>query len=284
MALADLELQIGELVLGSVGGNFIVHRVEGLGTPDWRTSDVERPQDHGSFYGSDYLDVRMVGVFLTIRGDTPAETAANLDVFKREWFVDSRTNSQATKELRFKLPGHEERVLIGRPRQVEVDTSRLLGHRVSVAAQFVAADPRQYSAEEHTVHFSLATDVAGRGFPKSFPYGWGGSGSSGVEQINNAGNFTTPLVVRFHGPVLNPFIENQTTGERLTLNIAINEGDYIEVDFSARTVMLNSFASRYYAKSGTFWELQPGVNHVRFGASAASEAASASLTWRDAWI
>jgi hypothetical protein len=284
MPLDDYQLQIGDLVLGGQGNDYIVHTWSGLGIPEVRNSDSARPQDHGSFYGPDYLGARLISLDVTVRGASPDATVVNLDELLREWYLDSTVDVNATKPITFKLPGQDERILMGRPRRAAFPAGRIIGQRATGSLEYHAADPRFYSSAEHDASLLLPTATSGRGYDKSFNYGYGGAGSGGVVQITNAGTFTTRPRARIDGPVSNPFLENQTAGQTITFAITLASDEYLEIDFDDRTVLLNGTASRYYTKSGDWWELAPGANDVRFGATGTDPAASATIYWRDAWL
>lgn len=280
---AEYQIGIGDLVFGP-GTDYIVTGWSGLGIPTLRTSDSEKPQDYGTFLGPDLLEARTVRLDLTIRGNSPSDVVSKIDALLAEWYVDSRTDTDVVKPLLVRMPGQSVRQLRGRPRRVSFDPNRVIGTRADGVLEYHGADPRWYSDTEHSQALALGVATTGRGYDKSFDYGFGGSGSSGVVSVSNAGTIGTLPTVRFNGPVTNPYIENVTTGKTLRLTYTLGSGEYIDVNFVDATVLLAGTASRYYAKSGDFWELVPGSNDIRFGAAAYDAAASATVTWRDAWL
>jgi hypothetical protein len=284
MPLDDYQFGIGDLVLGGQGNDYIVHGWSGFGSPAVRVSDMVRPIDHGVFYGPDFFTARTLTIDVTVRGDTPEEVVTNVDALLEEWYVDSRTDVDVVKALSVVLPGQDARRLHGRPRRSTLDPRRIIGNRCSGTLEYHAADPRWYSDTEHSAGFTLGTATTGRSYNKSFNYGYGGAGSSGTVQIDNAGNFLTRPNLTINGPVTNPFFENITAGKTITFTITLALGESLVVNFDARTVLLNGTASRYFTKSGDWWELAAGINDVRFGASAFDAAATATLYWRDAWL
>jgi len=284
--MEEFELGIGDIILGGSGAgrDYIVHQWDGLGIPSIRNSDSQRPQDYGSFLGPDVPDSRDIRIDVTIRGDDPADAVMKLNALLREWHLDTRTDTTAIKPLMLRLPGQQTWRLHGRPRRASFETARIIGSRIDGTLEYFGADPRWYSDVEHQTALALATATTGRGYNKSFNYGYGGSGSSGVQTITNEGSIGTLPTVTFYGPVTNPFIENVTTNRRLRLVYTIGVGEFIVVNFAEATVLLGGAASRYFAKSGEFWELVPGPNEIRFGADAYDAAAYAFIEWRDAWI
>jgi hypothetical protein len=283
MALSDYQIQIGDLVLGP-GTDYIITIPPELGGPTMRTSDSEKPQEHGSYYGPDLFDARTFVIATTVRGDSAADTVQNVDALIAEWWVDSRVDTDVTKPLKVKFPGQEERILFGRPRRALMPTTRLVGNRSTGSLEYHAGDPAWYSEAEYSEELSLGTQAGGFGFPMTFPLQFGGTASGGSVMVTNAGSFQMKPTVRFTGPFNNPRIENVTTGKTLELDLIIASGDYVDVDFAAATVLLNGTASRYYTKSGVFWTLEPGDNEVRIGSTSYDAASAATIYWRDAWI
>lgn len=49
-------------------------------------------------------------------------------------------------------------------------------------------------------------------------------------ELNNAGNYGAALFIRVFGPVSNPAIYNDTTGEKFAVDIELGEGETLEID------------------------------------------------------
>lgn len=280
------EFQLGidttGLVLGS-GTDYIVHEVDGSGLPGMRSSDRAKPFDHGVFLGPEYIEARQVVIDLTIRGENAAACQANLDALIRAWSFDARsaTTYDQTTNLRVLLPGQTERILKGRPRKSSFDTSNLKSGKVTGTLEFIAGDPRWYGDVLKSAGLNVSAPTSGFGFDLAFDFGFGG-GTSGAVVCENEGTLPTPPALRLDGPLTNVTVANETTGKSLTITLVVASGEYLEVDFVQRTVLLNGTASRYYAMSGDWWELIPGNNTVRMNAGSGS--GTATLSWRDAWL
>lgn len=284
MTLADYQMEFQALVLGP-GTDYIITEWTGLGTPEYRTSDDRIPLDHGVWTGPEYLEGRSVTLRTVVRGDSEALVTQNADALLQAWYLDTRDDGYGTNEpLKVKLPGRDERWLFGRPRRVMMETSGIKGTNIPSSLEFFASDPRWYSATEHSTSIAYNSAASGRAYDRAYDYGYGGAGQSNAVQILNAGSFPTRPHVRIDGPVTNPYIINETAGKTLQLTYTLPAGEYLDVDFADRTVMLNGTASRYYVKSGDWFELAPGNNDIRFGVGSTSGAPTAVMTWRDAWL
>lgn len=285
MTILDYNFSLdGSLELGC-GTPYIVTDWQGYGIQSVRTSDDNRPMDHGADTGPEYLSPRALTLSVTTRGDSSASCASNVDALLAAWYLDSTLDGYgARRALHLKMPGAAERVLFGRPRRNTFDMTRINGRRADGELEFFAPDPRWYSASLNSQVMGLSQASSGRGYDRAYDYGYGGAISGDTYVVHNDGNFPSLPTVTFTGPVTNPVVLNTTTGLQFKLLLTIATGDSVTVDFQSRTVVLNGTASRYYAKLGDFFELVRGDNAIKFLANAYDAAATATLTWRDAWL
>ena len=283
--MTDYQLSVATtgLLLGA-GTDYIVHSWDGLGLPGVRTNDRPKPYVHGAFLGPEFVDGRNVIIDVSLRGDSDTDAMSMLDALIAAWYFDATglTAYDTSSYLTVKLPGQSIRRLYGRPRRGKIDIDRLLQGHPSASLEWWAGDPRWYSDDLHSQGMSLGSATTGRSYPRSYDFGYGGTATSGAASIVNAGNFITQPTLRLDGPLTNVTLTNETTGESLVITYTLGSGEYLLVDFAAKTVLLNGTASRYYAKSGTWWALRPGSNSIRFAASSGS--GTATLSWRDAWL
>lgn len=278
------QLELGGLVLGS-GTDYQIHAdgPEGLGLPNLRTSDLPRPQDHGVFFGADFFSSRTLTVDIWLLADTPAEATDLMDALVAVW--QPPAGQDGLTPLTIRLPGQDDRILYGRPRRLSYDLSRLRSGAALASLQYVAADPRVYSAIGAITAVSLPTVVGGLTWPTGWPLVWG-TGSAGGATITNDGNFGSRPIVTFHGDLIGLSLENITAGKTFRMHPDFNLGgsDTLVVDFDARTVLLNGTASRYGDVDSTsqWWELAPGANELRLGAL--SGTGFAEVNHRSAWL
>lgn len=278
------QLEIGGLVLGA-GTSYQIHAdgPGGLGLPDLRTSDLPRPQDHGTFFGADFLSSRTITFDVWLLADTAADTTALMDALIAVWQPPS--GADALSPLTLRLPGQDDRILYGRPRRLAYDTSLLRGGAARAILQYEAADPRFYSATGAVTPVALPAVAGGLTWPTGWPLVWG-SGTAGGVTITNAGNFPSRPVITFHGDLVGLSLENITASRTFQMSDAytLAAGETLVVDFDARTVLLGGTASRYgdVDAASQWWELLPGANEIRLAAH--SGAGWADINHRSAWL
>lgn len=151
----------------------------------------------------------------------------------------------------------------------------------------VAPDPALYSEDEHAPALNLPVPEAGftgRGYDRSYPYGYGGFAGSPLTDIINAGNRPMWPTFEIYGNCTNPKITNETTGEFLRFMMDIGNASYLEVDSNYKQVLLNGSSNRRgnMTPESTWFPLQPGHNVLRYSASDVSDS-QCIIRYRDAW-
>lgn len=143
-----------------------------------------------------------------------------------------------------------------------------------VIVDLKAPDPCWYDAEPETLHMAGLT--GGATFPISFPCIFAVQGSTMA--IVNEGDIAAPVRIQIPGPSLNPVVENLSTGEKIGLQMEVDEGETIVVDTTYGNLICRlqarngtqTNAMQYLTAESTFWRLQPGVNIVTFSAPSGS--------------
>ena len=143
-----------------------------------------------------------------------------------------------------------------------------------VIVDLQAPDPCWYDATATTL--PLAGLTGGATFPISFPCIFAVQGSTRV--IINEGDIAAPVRIQIPGPCLNPVVENLSTGEKIGLQMEVDEGETIVIDTTYGNLFCRLQASngtqtnamQFLTAESTFWRLQPGVNIVTFSAPSGS--------------
>jgi phage-related protein len=104
------------------------------------------------------------------------------------------------------------------------------------------------------------------------------------ETLQNAGNENTEPTLIINGPGSGFTVENVTTGESFYIDYTLLEGETIEIDMTAKTVLFNGLTNIYDKFTGDFFSLVPGSNEITLDIDSDSGAeTNLVISWRDAY-
>jgi acyl carrier protein phosphodiesterase len=109
---------------------------------------------------------------------------------------------------------------------------------------------------------------------------------TGQQFVINAGDAPTWPRFRIDGPIVNPQVLSQTTGQLVALNYNLGAGEWLSVYPESGRVLLNDTAERYSAydfAQSSWFQLAPGSNDIRLLASSFSSPAQLTVFHRSAW-
>lgn len=256
-----------------------IWKVVGLDSAPFRTTERDHEGDDGGFMDAEYEKARGI----VLNGDVYCDGStleAFLDTLKENW-APSRT----LVPFYLQAPGVVERLLYVKPLGCRYDwtTERRYG-KVPIQFHCHAEDPRIYSSEEFSVDVTLGGVVTqGFGFNFGFNFGFGTTTVGGGNNAFNGGNRTTPATFTIPGPVTNPSIYNDATGEVMQFSdLILGSGESLIVDTLARTVRLDGVTNRRNTLVYPVWiRLVKGNNNLRYLAE--SGGTSMTVTYRYAW-
>jgi len=163
------------------------------------------------------------------------------------------------------------------------------GFAFDFTLSLVAPDPRRYAVTETTLTTTLrgiAVDV-GRSYPRRYPLVYpAATSTSPVVPYENVGTHDTGLRLKFTGGLDRPGVIDVGSGRTLQFGLRLAEGDVLDVDTLAQTVVLNGTASRRGSLiSGSTWiMLNPGAGQIRLtGAPTGAGVPSLTVSFRSAW-
>lgn len=273
MTLVDNQWSYNGLLFGQSTPIKVVTS-DGISRPTSRVLDISRPVDHGSFIFGQYTEARrltlegiivgpgtnptLYGVGGYGLGGYGGMTEVGLENLLRSAF----TPQSSDLPLSFQDTGDVTKRINCIPTNLHItgDVMRSAGRLVRFVLELTAGDPRIYSDTAHTLAVA----------------------SSGT--ANNAGVIASPPTVRIDGPITNPKVSGP--GGFILLSTTIIAGNYVTIDFGARTILLNGSTSIYSTldTTSTWWGLLPGNNTVSLTGTGTSGATLLTVTWRDAWI
>lgn len=296
-ALTEWQLQLGGLTCGP-GTSYPLAGLTGMDLPAIRAGDSERSRDHGQLIGLNLYDGRNVTVDLEVDvTDTDFWSAL-------ESLAGATLDGLSTEEpMWLQHPTLGALAVMGRvtKRTMPWDIKVTSGKVAQVSVQVHATDPRLYGAPQTATVGLPSTGTGGLTFPTGFPAVFGGGGAGGQVTVTNNGNTEMRPTLTLTGPLTNPTVVNETiTGApALTLSnpqqtsTTIAAGDQVVVDLDLHSVLYyvggvsssTAPASRRAWLSGTWWNLPPGANLIRFRSDDSNDtAASLAVTWCDGWV
>lgn len=252
------------------------------GPPAPRLSTVERPRRHGVFDGASFYGARTITIDGTALARTRVLAIKAMDTLASVAAWDS-TNLYPLNVTEPGQPTRQCMVRLGGETKVQAVHG---GLGFDFSLQLLAPDPRRYDAAEQQAVLSLpVANPAGLTAPVTAPLTVLNVGTSTNRfTALNAGTTPSPPTVTLYGPLIDPRIANATTGLAVALSISLLAGDFLVLDFNARTVMLGGTASRAYAlaASSAWWEMVPGPNDIVFTGGGGS--GTAVIKYRSAWL
>lgn len=135
----------------------------------------------------------------------------------------------------------------------------------------------------------VQTTAVGLSLPLSFPLSFAPGTLSNMATATNSGTIGIPWVAKFYGQATNITITNRTTGATMVLNTSIASGNYLQIDSSARTALMNNtpgdslFGSIDFTQS-SWWMLARGDNVISVTAQSSGTDAICYFDFAPAWI
>jgi hypothetical protein len=282
----ELSFRLGDtgVVLNSDSTSFPfvdLTEIRGLDSAPFRETQRDHEGDDGGYMDAEFekgRDISLTGTVYALSG--LFETY--VDSLKANW-APSRT----LVPLYFSTPDGGERFVYVKPLGVSYDWTEL--RRVGqTAVQFraFAEDPRIYSNSLQSYGINLgATVFTGRGYNKSYNFGYGGvSTTTDGVYVTVGGNRPTPPVFTIYGPVVNPQILNDTTGQLMKFDITLLAGETLVIRPQYKTVRLNDTTNRRNALLAPIWfYLEKGQTFIRYRAESSDPTSHLTIEFRSAW-
>ncbi|WP_116051674.1 hypothetical protein [Amycolatopsis palatopharyngis] len=118
------------------------------------------------------------------------------------------------------------------------------------------------------------------------PFTVDGVAADGFVVITNSGKAETGLFLRIDGPVPSPsvtLVRADGSFQRLTFDLELTTGQWLDVDTANRVVLLNGTTSRRGQTSGDWPILPPGTHTLQWSSPNYNDVATLSGSFRSAW-
>lgn len=147
-------------------------------------------------------------------------------------------------------------------------------------------DPVLYSTDLATGSTPFPSSTGGLVFPITFPITFSGIVIDGAMTVVNDGTVTAWPTFRIDGPVVQPVIQNDSTGQAMRLDLSLVDGEWLTVNTDTHQVLGNgqTGAPRRDKFWGDWFGLPPGPTSLRFLGASAGPGALLTATWPHAWI
>jgi Siphovirus-type tail component, C-terminal domain len=268
------------------GSNGVALTTFDLGSPSPRSIIDTRPGQHGATDATRYYGPRLIALGGRVVASTAASLWSNFDDLKGALVAGSTHTLKIVRDG----TGIAERC------QVRVDgalespvVAGTVGPIMRFGVTLLAPDPRWYSDTLSQGSYD-PTDSGTGGLTFDLDFELTFNVSSGATlTTDNQGTISTPPYFTVTGPVVNPKITNETTGESIyTTGLALSTGATVEIDVANRRCLLGGTTSRpdLIDSSLTEWfELQPGINQLRMtGSGMSASATNLAVSYRSARI
>lgn len=282
MPLTHGQISVRGLVMGP-GTDYIVTHFNPWNRLTKAEYTGSAPWSDGSWSGAEFLESVTVNIGIHPQATGP-EHWQELHWGLTTAFAPIGTASQEI-ELRWCV-GAREYVMFGRPRSLQSDVRNFFTGDVGATASFQALDPSIYSAELRSARVRLLETTGGVSAPVGAPVSIVSAFTSGIVEIENEGTRPASLQLRIRGPVINPRVMLVTPdGEVMTLrtDIALSDGQWLDIDTETRLVMLNGTSPRLNAAYGSWPFAYPGTSKIYFRGTGQSDTALLEISHRDRW-
>lgn len=245
-----------------------VTAVQGLGTPPMNIATSGVFNQDGVSVNSVWYQARSVTITFDIRQNNYAAAVAERRALA-QFFADKRPKKFLYTRNDWAIYLYP--VYLAAPIDTGIEEIRIL----SASLQFLAANPYL----KRDIPFSsvaLETPELEYDEISGFEYPLEGAEYSRAQQsfaVVNSGDVNSPTVIHFIGGATNPYVQNDTTGRRVTITKVLESDEMLVIDSEKRTVQVidkdgnfnNAF--QYLAVDSEFIELVPGENIISFGSS-----------------
>jgi len=258
--------------------------VEGLDDAEIREARENRAAQHGQTDYNTLLGSRLI----TLKGEIIASSISQrnqarqtlLDTFVKDgsysWLKWQPTGDSIAKQIYCKVFS----------RGVDDNLSGSDSLARDFLINLLAVDPLIYSQTEQIININIASSAGGFASPLLSPLDSSLIQTGGRATCNNEGNFECLPTVKMYGPLTNPRIKNNTDDSKeIKVNIEVDPGNYLEIDFKNKTIMLNGVTSMYAYKDNTslWFAIKPGNNDIEFRDGGGDPTGYCQVIFRSSW-
>jgi hypothetical protein len=274
------------LTFGGAESPYQILSVDGLESlPDIRNQDDNRGYADGMFSGRDFLGGRYITITFNTFGTTSASAQTNY------YAIQSILLPQVsgTTPLYFKLPNQQtqEQFINARVRglKTNIDPNFTYGY-ITSQVTFFCPNPSYFNDNLQTATMAYLPPT-GRTYNRVYNLVYDPSTAIITTTISNTGWGTAYPTITLVGPIIDPILGNQTTGDSLNFTVSMTSSDTLVVDLYNKLITFNGVSARNLLTSGTWFAAPPGNSIFTLDGDAGSTVinqTAATVTWYSAFI
>lgn len=259
------------------------------GSTDWSTQDGQSPTRGTTNFGRDVMLGPTWAWSMHVNREDTSGALETLGRIATAWRGREIADTPgAVLPIRYRM-GDRVRRVYGRPRKFAAPpTNRILSGFVPIQTDFKCVDAFTYDDEisSAVIPANVSNTKTGFLFPLVFPT-TALAPESREGAVTVLGDASAYPVIRFEGPISNPFLQSEDW--KLSLKLTLGPTDYVEVDTRPwhMTALKNGTTSVAGALGRRQWlsdvKLEPGNQSLAFGGSASSGGATCTVSWRNTY-
>lgn len=271
---------VGENLYFAYGTDFVLESVSGLSNVGSLVQSEKSPFQDGSTFIDTLLNTRIVSFIVQIRNDVDTNRRKAIRVLNPKLKEGVLTFKKDSVERTLTCVVNEG------PDMLDEHKDRLPNFQ-RFTFTLEANQPYFEGNEEEWV---LAGFLGGLEFPFEFPISFGTVGSTVI--LDNDGDTVAPLYIELNGPLTNPTLTNETTGEFISLSQVLLSGYKLEINtaFGKKSVtIVDSLGNRsngfgYISPDSTLFGLQVGENTLSYTADVQPSNTAVTLFFKKRYI
>lgn len=274
------------LTFGGKGSPYQILSVEGLESlPGIRNQDDNRGYADGMFSGRDFLAGRNITIIFNTFGAYGNSAQVNYNTIQAALLPQQ----QGTTPLYFKLPAQvtQDQFINARVRglQTTIDPNYTYGY-ITSQVTFFCPDPKYYNDNLQTATLAYLPPT-GRTYNRVYNLVYTPATTVITTTVTNVGWATTYPTITLVGPIDNPIVGNQTTGNQLAFDVSMSASDTLVIDLYNKLVTFNGQPARNLLAYGTWFGAPPGDSIFTLTGDPGStliNQTQATITWYSAYI
>lgn len=288
--LRVINLGLNEDIIFDISGDILLSHIEGLGITNIDAETTQAPlQDGSDIYGT-LLNDRIIRLQTTIR----ASDRQKLYALRRKILrvINPKTYNVKTKkrgELLLFYTNDYKTYRIYANIEDSVDFKDRFGNNDKAEIIFTAHDP--YLLDEENTKLVIKKFSGGLKFPLRLKTRFAMVGYK--RDYDNDSDTDLPVKIRYFGPVTNPVITNETTGESIKVNRTLELGDTLEINTKDGEQTVNIIKANGTIENVFHWidlehrdffKLIIGKNIISYSGDDESHSGSIEIEFSREWV